>query len=374
MNSQNPFNAFTKISIDDYGDFLERSEKQYSEVMKRKYVIPETSVNYRYDEISKEILHDRFTILYKDVEFHCLLNYSDYIGNSKPSLFVIFSGSISKGDVIPVFKRWSYFPFVGGYVLSIADPMLHKYKNKNLTLGWYYGSQDINYMEYISVIVKKIQYELSVEDKDVYFFGSSGGGYTALQISYYFDGTTHIALNPQILIKNYDYASYFSKIVGFPLDYDDVFRRNQTCNIMLEKKKNKFFIIQNIQDGHHCKYHLFPLCKTFGIDSIALGLNYFRNLLIWIYNINVFPAHNVQGDQLIFSYIIHMAHKFSAGDNFEITDFEDMTYKNISCIWRKMEYFNNRLAKKTGAYKSALKEIHESINDLQLQLEKLENL
>ena len=39
-------------------------------------------------------------------------------------------------------------------VIYIADPMLEEYKD--LSLGWYYGTKEVSYLECISDIIKKI--------------------------------------------------------------------------------------------------------------------------------------------------------------------------------------------------------------------------
>ena len=252
-------------------------------------------------------------------------------------MFVIFSGSRDiDTDKLPVFKRWSYYRFIDSIVLNIADPMFYKYENLNL--GWYYGNQNESYIEYLSEIIKKIQSLFQIQDNNLFFFGSSGGGYVALQLSMYFKNTIHIAINPQISISKYYYASKFTQKTGINLQIKDFFRRNETDQIIIERIKqnlNKFIIVQNVKDEHDCSIHLFPLLNKLDIGFLHFGINSFNSLYVWLYS--CLGGHNAQGDQYIFSYILYLANKISR--NGEVTHLDDFIFKSISIFWKQKEYF-----------------------------------
>lgn len=336
MNYKNKYdNTFKSVSIDDYDSFNNEIHNQWNSLKDHNYSIPQSFHSYAFSDLQSEDLHDRFSIYYKNVIFECLMNQPSS-GNKKKSLFVIFSGSRNDNDPIPVFKRWSYFPFCDGYVLSIADPMLSIHRN--LKLGWYYGTKNESFIEYIADIVQKIQTLLDIDNKDTYLFGSSGGGYVSLQLSNYLNDTTHIALNPQISIKDYRYIESLQRTVGISLEDKDPLRRNETLDIICENiSNNRFFIIQNMNDEEHCKKQLFPLMKKLYVNELNFGLNQInKNMLVWIYDI--IGGHSAQGDQLLFSYIVYMAEKM-ASDDFELSDFESFVFQNISCLWKQRDWY-----------------------------------
>ena len=206
---------------------------------------------------------------------------------------------------MPIFKRWSYYSFVGAdtVVINIADPMFYEYEK--LALGWYYGSKNTSYLYYLSEIIKKIQNLFAIENRNTFLFGSSGGGYVSLQLSMYFNDTTHIVINPDIVADK------------------------------ISRKLNKFIILQNLTDEHDCTCHLFPLLKKINIGKAHLGLNCYDNLFVWLYT--CVGGHNAQGDQYMFSYIIYLTNKVANDE--EITDFDFFLFKNLSILWRQREYF-----------------------------------
>ena len=337
MNYKNKYDEiFKKVSIANYENFNDEVHKQWDTLKNQDYSIPKSCQFYDFFSLKKEDLHDRFSVYYNNVLFDCLMTEPSS-EKEKKTLFVIFSGSKNEGDPVPVFKRWSYFPFCDGYVLNIADPMLSIHRQ--MKLGWYYGTKNESYIEYVAAIIQKVQSLLDIENRNTFLFGSSGGGYVSLHLSYYLDNTTHIALNPQISIKDYRYTEGLKRAVGISsLDAKDEFRRNETVDIICENiSSNRFLIIQNMNDGEHCQKQLFPLMKKLNVDSLNFGMNQINsNMLVWMYDL--IGGHSAQGDQLIFSYIIYMAERL-ASENFELSDFESFLFKNISCLWKQREWY-----------------------------------
>lgn len=335
------YKELKNYSIDDYQEFVSNVEQSYLGLASRPYTIDNSNCPIiNHDSLTLDDLHDRFAILFNNVRFDCLITPKP---DKAQSLFVIFSGSRDiDTDKLPVFKRWSYYRFVDSIVLNIADPMFYKYENLNL--GWYYGNQNESYIEYLSKIIKKVQSLFQIQDSNLFFFGSSGGGYVTLQLSMYFQNTNHIAVNPQISIPKYHYASIFTQKTGIDLQIKDFFRRNETEQIIIERIKqnlNKFVIVQNVKDEHDCTIHLFPLLKKLDIDSLHLGVNSFNSLYVWLYS--CLGGHNAQGDQYIFSYILYLADKISS--NGEVTSLDEFVFKSVSILWKQKEYYL-RLSKK----------------------------
>jgi hypothetical protein len=87
------------------------------------------------------------------------------------TLYVFLNGSRAPGES-PAFKRWSYFPLLNGSLLNIDDIMYQDFPD--LWLGWYYGTNDTDYVDYVVEIAKTFQIKNNASK--IVYFGSSGGG------------------------------------------------------------------------------------------------------------------------------------------------------------------------------------------------------
>lgn len=345
MSFYSIYDVFEDYNFNNYDEFAKLAHDSYDKLTKRDYVINnDRCPNYELKTLCKDVLHDRFSINVDGVKFDCLMTPYDI--TKVNSLFVIFSGARSvKNDVLPVFKRWSYYKFIDSAVLNIADPMFNEYED--LALGWYYGSKSQSYIEYASLIVERVRSILNIERNNLYLFGSSGGGYIALQLSMYISNANHIVINPQIQINKFFYSKEFIRQTGINLSDYDPHRRNDTLNIVKDNifsGNSKFLILQNLQAKEDCVNHLFPLLKSVGVDKLHLGLNCTNNMFVWLYT--CIGGHNTQGDQVMFSHIVYLAHKLASEE--PITPFDHYLIKNISVIWRQVEWLkfkNNQLSK-----------------------------
>lgn len=329
--------VFVKFPIDNYADFSKEMKLQWNRLKNQKYPMPKSSIFYSCDDLVKDNLKDRFSVYLGDVLFDFVMSEPKNEEDRK-NLIVLFSASRNYDDAVPVFKRCSYMPFCPGYVLNVSDPMLSMYKQ--LERGWFYGNRNQAYAEYLAVVIDKIRNLLGIENRNVYFFGSSAGGYVSLHLSHYFDGTNHIAVNPQINLSDCPMVDRLEKLIKASVKDQDPFRRNETDAIIRENiTKNKFLIAQNITDEKYCSGHLFPLLKKMDVTEIGYGLNQVHdNMLVWMYD--VIGGNSAQGDRLFFSFIMYLAQCLST-DGYKVTDFEKFMVKNFSCVWRMRDWYKN---------------------------------
>lgn len=292
----------------------------------------------------------------KYIEFDSLEKFEDHIGmpelftvnqdgghfdllfkaKCSKKLYVIFSGSRNSGEKLPIFRRWSYYKFIPGNVLCIADPMLRKFNELNL--GWYYGVKDVSWIHTSVDIIKSVLKKNNLAERDLCCLGSSGGGYASIQVASHFDGASALCINPQIMISKYPSAKEFQKIVNIDLDEDDPYQRNKTMERMISNRKSKYFIVQNLTDFHHCENHLFPILERYAIQP-RLGLSTKSNLLVCLYSCS--GGHNAQENKVLFSHFLYTLNKFQEGDDFCISEYDDFLYSTLLCLWRQLKWLES---------------------------------
>ncbi len=264
------------------------------------------------------------SILIEDWQFDIFFNFI----NTK-KLYIVLSGSRNIGDPLPLFKRWSWNSAFDGSVLYISDPMFYKFKD--CTLGWYYGSYEFNIYKYIKKIVEIIHNKYNFQH--IIFYGSSGGGFAALQAATYHSNSFAIAINPQIYINRYDYADKFKQHTGIDLNLPDKYNRNR-LDILLKKSSSKFFILQNASDKHHCTDHLFPLLKEYHLKP-RYGLQNSNNLYLWMYH--AFGGHNSQEDMDILQFILIISNIILENNVF--SDTECKLAIAVNELWSQLHWF-----------------------------------
>ena len=86
--------------------------------------------------------------------------------------------------------------------------------------------------------------QLLIEAENVTFIGSSGGGYSALFLGNMLDNSSVIVINPQLILKYWQYPHVYNnfKEWGIDLDSDDDLGRNKIC---LTNKTVTFLICIN---------------------------------------------------------------------------------------------------------------------------------
>lgn len=233
---------------------------------------------------TKEIPTGRFFTIFQGIRLECLA----FIKKESP-LYIMFSGDVGDtGRSEPLFNRWSYYKYCGGSVLCIADPMIGIYNH--LRMGWYYGNSTMNFRKLIAEFVKLVADILSVSNEDIIFFGSSAGGAPVFECAAYIPQAKAVAINPQIVLKEYSYAEEFIRITGNDLDGDLSDSRNNALHYIKSHARNSYIIIDNIRSETDMQ-QMKNIKESLGIN-IQYGLNVYDNLVIWLYDADVSPMFN----------------------------------------------------------------------------------
>lgn len=248
----------------------------------------------------------RLVIRYKGVDYETVFNRKD----TSDRLYIILNGARNTGDSLPIHKRWSYYNYIDGTMLNIADPMLRDYDNK-LRLGWYYGNSDVCYVNRIVDIARIAAVKLV--KKEIIFIGSSGGGYAALLAACNCMGSTAIAINPQIQLSLWNYRETFEEVTGMSLTERDKFCRNHLPELIKESVNSKFMIINNMYSKEDIE-QINTVSERFG-KEIAYGVNKLsNNVLVWMYDADNKPFHNAQDYPTMFLAIDYLYRHFAEAE------------------------------------------------------------
>lgn len=245
----------------------------------------------------------RLTIQYKSTDYECFY----YKKDSSDRLYVILNGARNENEPLPILKRWTYYSYIDGTVLNIADPMLRLYDG--LMLGWYYGDESFCYVNRIVELVKIVAHRLG--KKEIIFFGSSGGGYAALLAACNCMGSTAVVINPQIKLSIYeDEKRYsFEEITGTDLNINDRFSRNFLPELIKESTESRFIFIENM-NSEEDMVQINTVCEQHGVAP-GYGLNRLgRNTLVWIYDAQAEKPHNAQDFPIMFFAVEYLYEHF----------------------------------------------------------------
>lgn len=205
------------------------------------------------------------------------MQFSSYLFVKKNTnrLYVMLSGALTSDRKTSfTYHRWSWHEKFNGSVLYIADPVLSN--NLDLNIGWYIGKDDVPVDKYIAEFVKFIAKKLNIALDHIIAYGSSAGGYAAIQLaSNIQNGMLAVAINPQTNV-----FKYLEEPVKALLDKCWIKTapkyNNSRFNILYKDvSKTKILYIQNKQDVDHYNDHMHPFFDKLAItgDSSQLPVN-----------------------------------------------------------------------------------------------------
>ena len=292
------FSYMKNIWFGDVEEFMQSVDKHRDEMLfadERLLYSDEYIVDI--DAINK-LPNGRIRSFYKGYQFDSFIY-------KKPSkyLYVILNGALTGRK--PQFNRWSYYSFLDGSVLDIADPMYEKYKG--LELGWYYGNNEENLRVYLAEYIRKISEYLHVKCTDIIVWGSSGGGAAALECVNYLEGAIGVAINPQILLGDYSYANKFEEITRIKLGMDHWHRADGIYHL----KQGRHILLMNLRSKSDM-VQMKKICESMRI-RLQYGLNVFHNFIVWLYDCdlgNYSSPHNLQENYCVCFLIEWLIHHF----------------------------------------------------------------
>lgn len=175
-------------------------------------------------------------------------------------MVVIFHDALLGEFTYPVFQGGDILRGLDVTRVAIADPTIGQ---TQLGLSWYAGSQTQPDLQWVlrGIVDKLAQV---TDTKHIVFFGGSGGGFAALQMSRYFPGSLALPMNPQTSIAKYtktavdlyvDQAWAATDIGQVPIDHD-------LTTSYANGHENTIGYIQNLRDARHIERHEQPFLNS----------------------------------------------------------------------------------------------------------------
>jgi hypothetical protein len=163
----------------------------------------------------------------------------------------------------PIYRRHSWQDEFEESVIYYNDPTL--YLDPELRLGWGMGKNDEWYLLVIADIIRILTNKRKITPENILFFGSSGGGFTAIILATICRDASVIVNNPQIVLENY-YKHYVDDMLEVCFDETDrekiisenEHRFNVISTFKHEKNIPPLKYIVNMDSIRDVREHLIP--------------------------------------------------------------------------------------------------------------------
>lgn len=214
-----------------------------------------------------------------------------YVKDNSKRLAVHTNGAIDYTiKTPPVYQRSSWASNIEANTIFLDDKTLHYTNDKKFNTAWLIGTKDRHFVYDYSEIIKIVQKEISIEDKEVYYWGSSAGGTAAIKLATLHKSSTAVANNPQtnILTDNKRRRdAIFRNVFPDMTEEEAIEKYYHVLTLPAFMKYNKYvpriFYIQNNAFETDLKNHYY----TFLDELKSLELNIDHKLTVWLYHDSV---------------------------------------------------------------------------------------
>ena len=212
-----------------------------------------------------KIPRGRFVVDFDDVPVEASFRRSH-----ERRLFVLLDGAWPNNRYSEPHAWDSLLP---GSVLHVADPTLAL--SDQIFPGWYIGTRDRNYTEYLARLVERIAAGLGLARSETIFYAASSGGFAALMCAKLLPGSNCIVVNPQIdvarsgrLLKKERFAQAFDE----GTDFETIVQRYRGRFSVLDAFPGAdslpaIVYAQNTKDVRHVHDHYEVFCAAYGAPA-----------------------------------------------------------------------------------------------------------
>ncbi|WP_026090265.1 YqiA/YcfP family alpha/beta fold hydrolase [Salinicoccus carnicancri] len=215
-------------------------------------------------------------IIYKDEDFY----FKTFIKEDSNQLIIHNNGAVDHTKrKPPVAQRSSWSEDIEVNCIFFDDKTIHF---NDLNTGWGAGNIKRFYLEDYSAITKKVQELLSIKSKNVFYWGSSAGGYMSIILSSMHHQTSAIVNNPQTLLLNH-YKGKIDKLLNAAfngMSKEDAFGKYPERFSVVEAMKKYgyapiIYYLQNYQFEFDMANHFEPFRKSLKEAGISEKENYY---------------------------------------------------------------------------------------------------
>lgn len=214
-----------------------------------------------------------------------------YYPSDKKSLFVLMPSAVNRGKAeLPAFNRWTWASdgFFPGHALCISDPTLELHDQLNI--GWCLGDKDNCATAELSEFIIELAKSKGIPTEKIVIYGSSAGGFSALALASHIDGSTAIAINPQIDATAYEATGQVELMSQTCFGMSKEALRSShpdrvDMKVRWESVKNsRAVIVQNTTDEHHYNDHFKAFWVSLGGYPDIFGIVRQGNHIAWVYS------------------------------------------------------------------------------------------
>ena len=188
-------------------------------------------------------------------------------GEPGPNLVALFQGALDRTKI-----RTPYFGMLGrfkrlppGPKLVFSDPMFDL--DSGMRLSWYLGTSDLDLHRIMAELISA--YALKHSANNLVLAGSSGGGFTALQVGAHLPDARVVAASPQITLAKYSpgvvakAAAHAFGDQGLPIEGEWAKRMDVIARYREIDFARDVVYLQNEGDHSHIQKHYRPFVQAF---------------------------------------------------------------------------------------------------------------
>ncbi|MFC3900402.1 hypothetical protein [Aliicoccus persicus] len=156
-----------------------------------------------FEDLSVEFFYsleydETFQIIYNELNFY----FKSFLKEDNDNLIFFSNGAVDrKKKTPPVFMRSSWSEDIKANCIFIDDRTIH---DTILRIGWGVGVKSRHYLNDYSMIAKKITTILNIKEQNVFYCGSSAGGFMSMLLASMHKDTTAIVNNPQTAVLEFN--------------------------------------------------------------------------------------------------------------------------------------------------------------------------
>jgi hypothetical protein len=226
-----------------------------------------------YDDLAQLRLQGGANTYQVTVDGVAISFFMDRKAGKPGKLLAMFPGASARKKSHLDFQRYGWSAdFPDHDVIAFSDPSLKP--GNTLGLAWFQHHVDSYGIAAAQKLMTALLSTGGYRADHLTLFGSSGGGFTALQLADSLPQARVIAMNPQIFLYNYSPAHYTAMIeTCYPglttAEVRQKYRGRITVQLDLENRAAPVFIFQNLHDTQHLTRHLRPYLKR--LDAELVG-------------------------------------------------------------------------------------------------------